>query len=736
MGGKKAGKYAAAPKSAKALRKEAREAAAAGDGAKAKGGPSGKAAEAEEKARLAEAAALAARLGKPVPEMYPDIVATFGTNEKKISDSAKQVLVENLTVAYHGFELVQDSSLSLSWGNRYGLVGANGSGKSTLLRAIASGIIPRPSNIDVYTVERGMDKTDKTALEAVLEVDQEKVELETEADKLSESMGDDGLSEEQQQDISDQLSDIYERLDELGADTAAKRAGSILNGLGFTPEMQMKKTKDFSGGWLMRISLAKALYLNPSFLILDEPSNHLDLGAVVWLEGYLAKFSRILLMVSHSQDFMNGVCTNMIQLKDRKLTFFSGNYDTYVRTRQEKETRQMKQYEHEQSQIADMKNYIARFGHGSAKLAKQAQSKEKVLEKMMRSGLTEKVTSESRVAIKFYSTDKLPPPVLQLQEVGFAYPDCELLYSGIERGLDCDSRVCLVGPNGAGKSTLLKLLMGELTPTEGMVRRHHHLKIAAYQQHTVEQLPFDLTPLEHMQASFPKDKLTGKLNTLDGIRSMVGRFGITGAAQTMKISQLSDGQRSRICFAMIAEARPHLIFLDEPTNNIDMETIDSLADAINAFDGGVCVVSHDIRLISQVAEEIWLCDGGELTTYRGSIEDFKKSLQKQVDETGSASNSTKLKGDGSKAAKRKPAAKPAAKAKPAVGISVVKPKPPAGMQAMASKKSDQDDIFAKRMTTADKADKDLVQAAAALTVDDTQTVPPPAPEKEADAAIP
>lgn len=701
----KKGKYADAPKSEKSKKKEKKTVSKKND---------------EAKQAAAEEAAAAARLGRPVPEMYPDIIATYGTNEKKIQATAKQILVENLTVLYHGHELVRDSTLTLSWGNRYGLVARNGEGKTTLLRALASGIIPRPANIDVYTVERGMDKTDKTALEAVLEVDQEKQELEAEADRLTDMLGDESLSDEEQTALSDELSDIYERLDDLGAATAEARAASILNGLGFTKEMQAKKTKDFSGGWLMRISLAKALYLNPSFLILDEPTNHLDMGAVVWLEQYLKTFNRILLLVSHSQDFMNGVCTNMILLRNRQLEYYGGNYDSYVRTRSEKEVRQQKQYESEQAQIADMKNYIARFGHGSAKLAKQAQSKEKTLEKMMRSGLTEAVKDEKRLKIKFYPCGKLPPPVLQLQEVEFGYPGCEALYSGVDRGLDCDSRVCLVGPNGCGKSTLCKLLMGDLVPTDGMVRRHHHLKIASYQQHTVDQLPFDKTPLEYMHESFPKDIVTGEVNAIEKIRSMVGRFGITGAAQSMKISQLSDGQRSRLVFAYIAEQRPNFIFFDEPTNNIDMETIDSLAEAINAFEGGVCVVSHDIRLISQIAEEIWLVENGEVITFPGDIAAFKKMLEKQVEETGSASNSNVLKGDSSVAKKNVEAA-PKAAPKPEVSISVAKPNsapkssseapPPAFEGLQPLKKKDDDEFKLQPLAAEDK--KAVVSAASA-----------------------
>uniref|UniRef100_A0A7S3LNC4 ABC transporter domain-containing protein n=1 Tax=Aplanochytrium stocchinoi TaxID=215587 RepID=A0A7S3LNC4_9STRA len=625
---KKGGKYAGV-KSSKKMEKEAKKAA---EEATKPGNKT-----------LVSEAARESKIGRPTPEMYPNIVATYGTNEAKVHANAKTVLVESLSISYHGVEMLKDTTLTLSYGQRYGLLGLNGSGKSTLLRAISARMVPVPKNIDSYTVERGIDKTDKTALEAVLEVDDEMKELEEEADMLSDKIADEALSlsEEEQAEISDRLSEIYERLDELGADTAETRAASILSGLGFTNEMQQKKTKDFSGGWRMRIALARALYLNPTFLILDEPTNHLDMEAVVWFEEYLKKFNKILLLVSHSQDFLNGVCTNIILLRNRQLEYFGGNYDTYVRTRIEKETMQQKRYEWEQDQIKHMKEYIARFGHGSSKLAKQAQSKEKTLAKMQRSGLTEKVSTDKVVAFTFVNCGKLPPPVLQLQEVTFAYPGCELLYRKVDFGIDLDSRIALVGPNGAGKSTMLNLLTGDLQPTDGMVRRHHHLKISKYAQHFLEELPLDTSPLQYMLKEFPKD-FDGNIFTPEKMRSVIGRFGITGPVQTMNIEQLSDGQVSRLAFAKIYMQRPHLLLLDEPTNHLDIESIDSLAEAINQFDGGLCLVSHDMRLISQVAKEIWICDKGTITRFPGSILDFKARIEKDL------AKQEKLKGDGSK----------------------------------------------------------------------------------------
>ena len=297
------------------------------------------------------------------------------------------------------------------------------------------------------------------------------------------------------------------RLDDIGAETAKARAANILHGLQFNAAMQEKQCKDFSGGWRMRIALARALFLRPHLLLLDEPTNHLDLEACVWLEEELKEYKTILLIVSHSQDFLNGVCNNIMHFDQQRLKSYGGNYDTFMRTKSELDESQMKQYNWEQDQIAHMKNYIARFGHGSAKLARQAQSKEKTLAKMVANGLTEKVAGDKSVSFCFYSCGELPPPVIMVQNVSFRYSEnTPFIYKNLEFGVDLDTRLALVGPNGAGKSTLLKLIYGELTPSEGMVRRHNHLKMARYHQHMHELLEMDLSPLDYMLKKFPAVK--------------------------------------------------------------------------------------------------------------------------------------------------------------------------------------------------------------------------------------
>jgi ATP-binding cassette subfamily F protein 2 len=529
---------------------------------------------------------------------------------------ARDIKIDNFSVTFYGAELLQDTKLELSCGNRYGLMGVNGCGKSTLLACLGNREVPIQDHIDIYYLAREIPASEKTALEAVMEADEERVKLEALAEMLA--LETDDASQEY-------LMQVYERLDDLGADTAESRAAHLLMGLQFTPAMQNKKCKDFSGGWRMRVALARALFLKPHLLLLDEPTNHLDLEACVWLEEELKTYPTILLIVSHSQDFLNGVCTSIMHMDLRKLKVYGGNYDQFMKTRGEQVEAQMKQYNWEQEQIAHMKEYIARFGHGSAKLARQAQSKEKTLAKMVADGLTQKVVSDRSVSFCFYDCGKIPPPVIMVQNVSFRYNDeTPWIYKNLEFGMDLDTRLALVGPNGAGKSTLIKLIYGTEVPTEGMVRRHNHLKLGLYHQHLHELLEMDLSPLDYMLKKFPDFK------ERDEMRKVIGRYGITGKAQTAPIKQLSDGQKCRVVFAWLSWQMPHMLLLDEPTNHLDMETIDALADAIKGYEGGVILVSHDFRLIDQVANDIWICENQKVTKWDGGILDYKNHLKAKV----------------------------------------------------------------------------------------------------------
>lgn len=549
------------------------------------------------------------------------------TGSLAVHPRSRDVKIANFSITFFGSELLQDTMLELNCGRRYGLIGLNGCGKSSLLAVLGNREVPIPEHIDIFHLTREIPASSKSALQCVMEVDEERIKLEKLAEELASS---------EEDDAQEQLIDIYERLDDMAADCAEAKAARILHGLGFDKEMQAKQAKDFSGGWRMRIALARALFVKPHLLLLDEPTNHLDLEACVWLEQELKEYKRILVLISHSQDFLNGVCTNIVHLTMKRLKYYTGNYESFVRTRMELLENQMKQYNWEQDQISHMKNYIARFGHGSAKLARQAQSKEKTLAKMVAQGLTEKVTDDKILNFYFPSCGTVPPPVIMVQNVSFRYNDTTpWIYKNLEFGIDLDTRLALVGPNGAGKSTLLKLLYGDLVPTSGMIRKNSHLRIARYHQHLHELLDLDLSPLEYMMKAFPAVK------EKEEMRKIIGRYGLTGRQQVCPIRQLSDGQRCRVVFAWLAWQVPHLLLLDEPTNHLDMETIDALADAINDFDGGMVLVSHDFRLINQVAEEIWVCEKETVTKWNGGILDYKDHLKNNITKDKEAASKKK-----------------------------------------------------------------------------------------------
>ncbi|KAA8896762.1 hypothetical protein TRICI_006847 [Trichomonascus ciferrii] len=531
--------------------------------------------------------------------------------------TSRDIKIDSVSLVFHGKVLVQDTSLELNFGRRYGLLGENGCGKSTLLRSIAAREFPIPETIDIYLLNEPADPSDYSAIQWVVkEAENTLAGLEKQVEDILEAEGPEAPV----------LEDLYERIDDLDPSTFESRAALILHGLGFNSKTINKKTKDMSGGWKMRVALAKALFVKPTLLLLDDPTAHLDLEACVWLEEYLKKFNRTLVLVSHSMDFLNGVCTNMIDMRQKKITAYGGNYDSYIKTRSEQETNQMKQYHKQQEEIAHIKKFIASAGT-YANLVRQAKSRQKILDKMEADGLIQPVVPDKIFSFRFPQVDKLPPPVLSFDEVSFSYsgqPE-DNLYENLNFGVDMDSRLALVGPNGVGKSTLLKLMTGALSPTKGAISRHTHLKIGVYSQHSADQLDLTKSSLEFVRDRFPQIS-----QDFQYWRQQLGRYGLTGEGQTALMGTLSEGQRSRVVFALLAIESPNMILLDEPTNGLDIPTIDSLAEAINAFDGGVVVVSHDFRLIDKIAKDIYVCENKTATRWDGTILDYKKHLAKNI----------------------------------------------------------------------------------------------------------
>eukprot|EP00466_Bigelowiella_natans_P000057 jgi/Bigna1/56979/fgenesh1_pm.1_\ len=531
---------------------------------------------------------------EPEREQGLDPGITVGGQSRAETDTLnRDICIERLSLQYHSQLLLDDTTLTLNHGNRYGLVGKNGCGKSVLLHTLANNAFKLPKGMSLYHLRKEMDPSDNSALEAVMEVDpleKEKVEA----------------------------------LDKFDMDESKPRAIRILTGLGFSDSMLHKKTKEYSGGWRMRIALARALFLEPDILLLDEPTNHLDMESVVWLEQYLARWDKILLLVSHSQDFMNGVCTHMIRVTDRQLVYYTGNYDQYAQTRKEADIQQQKKYEAEQKDIQQLKDFVAKFGHGTKKLAQQGKSREKILNRKLEAGLTAAVVYEHQTQFQFSDPGQQLTPMLTLEEVSFGYSPDKILYKSVDIGFDMKTRLALLGPNGAGKSTLLKLMTGELKPLAGKVGINPRLRVSKFTQHFEDVLsPLEQSALDFMAATYTQRKR-------EDLRRFLGKFGITGEIQTAPMKLLSEGQKARIVFAKLALDTPHLLLLDEPTNALDMESIDALAKALQEFKGAVVLVSHDMRLISQVAKEILVVDNGQVKPYEGTIMDFKRALQKRL----------------------------------------------------------------------------------------------------------
>eukprot|EP00567_Pseudictyota_dubia_P007696 CAMPEP_0197448912 /NCGR_PEP_ID=MMETSP1175-20131217/19509_1 /TAXON_ID=1003142 /ORGANISM="Triceratium dubium, Strain CCMP147" /LENGTH=632 /DNA_ID=CAMNT_0042980843 /DNA_START=36 /DNA_END=1934 /DNA_ORIENTATION=+ len=505
--------------------------------------------------------------------------------------NALDINIPSFTIGTTGKVLYQDSSLRIARGRRYGLVGPNGQGKSTLLKTIASGNLKIPPRIDRLYVEQEIAADATPAVDAVLKADKERWDLIQEEKALTEAL-EDGENDPEK---LDRLKKIYEELEEMGASGSDAKARTILHGLGFTSEMQTRATEHFSGGWRMRISLARALFVEPTLLMLDEPTNHLDLNAVIWLTDYLQRWKKTLLVVSHDQDFLNDVCEEIIHLDKLQLIPYKGNYDTFKK-------------------LKDLE-----FRQQCDRWAKLPKTK---ANKALR-------PRDYQVRLNFPIVPVLSRPVLEVNKVHFRYsPKHPVLFDRADMCIDMDSRICIVGNNGAGKSTLLNLLTGELKPTRGEVRKNPRLRIGIYSQHFADRLPMEKTPVEHLL-----DRCEGEDRAY--VRGQLGKFGLPGEAHLVPMSELSGGQKARVMLVDISLQRPHILLLDEPTNNLDIETIDALVDAMNEFNGGIVVVTHDQRLIQRCGCELWVVDSAkqDVTRWSAGYKDYRKMLLREIEET-------------------------------------------------------------------------------------------------------
>ncbi|ANB14000.1 putative AAA family ATPase GCN20 [Sugiyamaella lignohabitans] len=547
---------------------------------------------------------------------------------------SKDIKIENFDLYVGaGQRILSNTSLTLAYGRRYGVVGQNGIGKSTLLKALSRRELAVPKHITILYVEQEVTGDETSALQTVLDADVWRKHLLLEQKKINDRISeisdlvrplettdpDYKALDEERDDLESNLNDIYDKLTEIESDKAEGRAAAILFGLGFSAEAQQQPTNSFSGGWRMRLSLARALFCKPDLLLLDEPSNMLDVPSITYLSNYLQSYPSTVVVVSHDRAFLNEVATDIIHQHSERLDYYRGsNFDSFYATREERRKNQQREYENQMAYRKHLQTFIDKFRYNAAK-SSEAQSRIKKLEKLP---ILEPPEEDQTVTFRFPDPDKLSPPVIQLQGVDFGYSPDKLLLKNVDLDVGIDSRIALVGGNGCGKTTLLKILMDQLKPISGLVSRNGRLRIGYFAQHHIDGMDINLSPVEWMAKMSP-----GKSD--EECRRLLGAFGITGTLGLQKIALLSGGQKSRVAFACLGLNTPHILVLDEPSNHLDTAGLDALADALRNFKGGILMVSHDVSTIDRVCNEIWLSESGTVRKFPGSIYDYKKYTLKQ-----------------------------------------------------------------------------------------------------------
>lgn len=553
---------------------------------------------------------------------------------------SKDIKLDGIDITVGGNRILTEAALTLAYGRRYGLVGQNGIGKSTLLRALSRREVAIPSHISILHVEQEITGDDTPAIQAVLDADvwrkrlladQDKITkqltaLETERSSMADTSTDAARLDHEREGLDITLNDIHSKLAEMESDKAESRAASILAGLGFSPERQQYATKTFSGGWRMRLALARALFCEPDLLLLDEPSNMLDVPSITFLSNYLQGYPSTVLVVSHDRAFLNEVATDIVHQHSERLDYYKGaNFDSFYATKEERKKQAKREYEKQMAERAHLQAFIDKFRYNAAK-SSEAQSRIKKLEKMPVLTAPE---SDYVVHFKFPEVEKLSPPIVQMTEVTFGYSKDNLLLKNVDLDVQLDSRIGIVGPNGAGKTTVLKLLTGALEPTSGLMSQHARLRIGYFAQHHVDALDMTTSAVSFMAKTYP-----GK--TDEEYRRHLGAFGITGMTGLQRMELLSGGQKSRVAFACLSLTNPHILVLDEPSNHLDIEGMDALSEALQNFEGGVVMVSHDVTMLRNVCTSLWVCDKGTVQKFDGTVDAYKKKISAQADEAGVA----------------------------------------------------------------------------------------------------
>ena len=513
--------------------------------------------------------------------------------------------IEDITYAVEGRPLFEGASATIPDGHKVGLVGRNGTGKTTLFRlirgelALEGGSIHLPQRARIGGVAQEVPSSNVSLLDTVLAADTERAALLAESETASDAA---------------RIAEIQMRLSDIDAWSAEARAASILKGLGFDDDEQLKPCSDFSGGWRMRVALAAVLFAQPDLLLLDEPTNYLDLEGALWLESYLARYPHTVIIISHDRGLLNRAVGAILHLEDRQLSFYQGPYDQFARQRAEKLALAEAMAKKQEARRAHLQSYVDRFRYKADK-ARQAQSRLKALARM------QPISSPQEAALRAFSFPKpeeMSPPIIHVEGGQTGYDDTVVLQR-MNLRIDQDDRIALLGKNGQGKSTLAKLLSDRLSLMAGKLTRSGKLRIGYFAQHQVDELHIDETPLDHLRRLRPTE-------TPAKWRARLAGFGLGAAQAETVVGRLSGGQKARLSLLIATIDAPHMLILDEPTNHLDIESREALVEALTDYSGAVILVSHDMHLLSLVADRLWLVSGGTVKPYDGDLEAYRTLL--------------------------------------------------------------------------------------------------------------
>ncbi len=513
--------------------------------------------------------------------------------------------ITDLSYSVAGRPLFDGASATIPEGHKVGLVGRNGTGKTTLFRLIRGELAPDageiglPSRARIGGVAQEVPSSETTVLQTVLDADTERASLMAEAETATDPT---------------RIAEIQTRLQDIDAWSGEARASSILKGLGFEVDEQSRPCSAYSGGWRMRVALAGVLFAEPDLLLLDEPTNYLDLEGALWLESYLARYPHTVIIISHDRGLLNRAVGGILHLEDKGLTYYTGPYDSFVRMRAEKRAGLAAEAAKQEARRKHLQSFVDRFKAKASK-AKQAQSRVKMLERM------ETITAPedaARVVFTFPAPEELSPPIVRLESAAVGYGGDPVL-KRLNVRIDQDDRIALLGRNGEGKSTFSKLLADKLQACGGSKIASGKLRVGYFAQHQVDELHVDETPLDHIRRERPDD-------APPKLRARLASFGLGVDQADTLVGRLSGGQKARLSLLLATLDAPHMLILDEPTNHLDIESREALVEALTAYTGAVVLVSHDMHLLSLVADRLWLVKGGTVGPYDGDLEQYRKML--------------------------------------------------------------------------------------------------------------